>query len=279
MATEVPATGSHPSRMRPWSTAASGAFLIACCAAGYWITQRPLPDNDGALVVPESDLNFGEQWEDRRFQWKVRLKNPHSTPISIVSWSASCDCVRDMKLEATTIAPNAESAINLVLDLSAAFVKSPPDTLSQKFAASVNLHLQNQLAIPRVITISGNVKRALILSSRSIDFGDIIYGEPRPCRQIKASAQLALQTIFPRYKERFVQVDVARTHPSTDIFELSVQPRPDLSVGRFQCELELQPDQQRLDPCSTGASVNCGEYHRTGASNARRTPVGWLQGW
>src|SRR5262245_11214444 len=66
------------------------AVLVAACLWAYWLgSWRPTPVEERLYIDPKY-LDFGEVWENPKFEWVLPIENPGDEDVQIVGFASSC---------------------------------------------------------------------------------------------------------------------------------------------------------------------------------------------
>lgn len=224
------------SRSLAWSRAIILLLLVLICAVAYWMRfAATKADANAGLSVPEDALDFGEVWEDERFQWTLPIKNPTQREVEIVSFQSTPLCT---SIEpASLVIPAGDTAeVKLTLDLSR-FCTFQEGQRVREFVARVAPVIKYDVPGQRGWEIRGRVRASLLVDPIFIDFGDnVVHGQPAVSRVVKIGAPAPLAKIVPRFDSARVSATLNMLDTGCS-YQLEVTPNPSLSQGEFEADI------------------------------------------
>jgi hypothetical protein len=231
------AAGSVPSRRRGFSPRHIGVaalLVIVIAAAGsFWLaSHNPLPA--AVLRVPDSDLNFGEVYEQRSFLWALPMQNPTHVPIHISSFKVSCNCT-SVTPSAITISPGETAKVSLVIDLSRDNGHTP-DSPVRPFEVSV-VPIVEEGPVQHGWKLRGSVRQILQCSPPLVDLGQQVFRRSLPqTRWIYVTPTVPISRFEVESDVPFCTAEVA---PNGGRFPVSVTVTPDCPSGPLDLSLRL----------------------------------------
>ncbi|MCI0739998.1 MAG: DUF1573 domain-containing protein [Gemmataceae bacterium] len=240
------ATQSQGSRVPTSSKVAAVMFLLASCAAAYWISQpgQDALSSNNALVVESKELDFGEVWEDSAFSWKFMVHNPTPKEINIVRFHPSCNCLA-ISPNSARIAPKATTQITVKLDLSAAVAKFDCGKLAQSPGESIDVSERitpETDGIGPIHTswkVTGKVRRSLGFESRFVNFGLVKENQAlHTC--IKVTSGTTIDGLEAECKHPGWSTSVARGDASSE-YIIRVFSQEYLAPGPFEFSTTIRP--------------------------------------
>lgn len=220
------------------------ALLVCCCLVAFWRGMKasrsalPSPEVQSGLVADPLRLNFGEVWENARFEWDVPLTNIADHDIEITKFSSSCDCSA-IKPESLLLRMGEKVDVKLTLDLRAKHFQDIGIPV-RDFEIGLQPEIRGGSGHPGW-TLRGRVRTDLSFSERSIDFGDeLVVGQPFPSRTITIKGLVPLAYLEAGCDDSLVITRITRPDNSRPEFQLDVKLTPSMPVGKFARRVRIQ---------------------------------------
>jgi hypothetical protein len=236
-----------------------GACLALSCYVAYQLGSRREPSRpDGeepkesiieGLEINGSNLDFGEAWEQRKFSWKLPIRNKTGRDINVLDFAFSCGCI-DIEPKSLTIPAKQEREIELRIDLTQQRGFPNLQDHERPFAVGIT-PIQDRRAWPRGSWgVYGIVKSRVTLDKLAINFGDSpVSGEPPVTQTAVALVHIPAEMLAARYDSNVISVAVRKRESPLNDFDVEVGPKPTLQPGPFNAELNLDvvtPTGERL---------------------------------
>src|SRR5687768_11802388 len=115
-------------------------IVVAAVGLGRWVRTSPggpaAPPRDPLLSAATDRLDFGETWEDQRFEWVVPVTNRSPGVVRVEKVRTSCGCVV-AEPRSFTVPAGATHPLRLTLDLTPKPNERP--TRARGFSVEVGL--------------------------------------------------------------------------------------------------------------------------------------------
>jgi hypothetical protein len=241
---------SPPTGATRWRDRYRAVLIFAVAGAvAWWIGSSlgPRPAANNGLVVDETDLDFGEAWEDRAFPWKFTVRNPTARDITVKKIWTSCSCAA-AKPDSVTIPAGGTAVIHLTLDLRHAFSdRTVPGAgeaslLAKKgFRAEIIPDIEN-MPSHKPWEVHGLVSKVVATSPSRLDFGDtFVRGQPFSRQKIKVQGNDAVANIEAKCSAQYCRLGVQRSPDGGNEWGIEVSLAPELPVGPFSFQLTILP--------------------------------------
>ena len=216
--------------------------LAVTFGLSFWMganSLRMTAANEG-LVVAENDLDFGEVWEDGEYPWHFIVENPTPKDITIVAFSASCNCL-SIEPHSLQIPAGQKAEVHVKMNLRSGAVDMEDET-SKKVTISLMPHFGNGYAKQVAWNLHGRVRRLLKITPRLMDFGtDLVHGNSYPTKIATATTTLPVQTLHAKCIPDMGRVEVNKSKACTDTFEIKITPHKSLPAGPFTFRVAIEP--------------------------------------
>jgi hypothetical protein len=220
-----------------------GVVLALAASVGIWRDRVWPASTSGVaeLYVAVEDLDFGEVWSQRHFEWTLPISNMSHQEIAIAGFRSSCGCTDISPREGLTVPPFERRNVVVQMDLSAAN-GLPNHGLIRNVSVDVIPVSAKRGERSPVWTISGRVKVALeVLPDHiTLDGADqLIEGMSPPTQKLVVNELLPLGSIRaecdPDIGTAAIESEENGRH------SLHFAPRSDGPVGEFSGLISLYP--------------------------------------
>jgi hypothetical protein len=226
-----------------WSAAA--AILAISFGLAYWAGQYARKARQPAdqavvegLMIPAANLDFGEVWEEKGFDWRLPIRNLTSNTVEIRKFSTSCGCtaIEPPKL---SIQPGETATVQLTIDLThrsyaeAGLARRP-------FAISVHPITPSARRGSAGWQIHGTVRSRVTVDEKSVHFGEEpIHGQQAVTRKLRATVHVPCQDLEVTLNPSVATATVKRHEDDPSRFEITIAVNPDLPPGHFQTDAKI----------------------------------------
>ncbi len=224
-------------RTRGWAVV---LLLVACVA--YWCgNAQPSSLPNAGLVVDDKYLNFGEAWQDSKFDWKLPIRNSAGETVVIEDFSTSCGCVRSIKPRSFMLEPGESQVVELTLDLTkgVSFAKGSWESATE---AAIFPHIKGEPALQSGWTLTGRVRKSLHISPNTVSFADeLIRTTPNKgflTKKVRITTFESVDGLHASCEDNKAITNVLRQGPKE--FEVSITPQSNLSQGHFTFRVFLK---------------------------------------
>jgi hypothetical protein len=230
------------------------ATLLVVAAASYVFGLRA---TGKALSIENASLDFGEVWENAKFDWTLPIRNTTADPIEVLSFSTSCSCL-DVRPQSFVVQPGQAQRLTLTLDLTRVFRPDGPDQLTSEisFVPTIMGHpLQNE-----GWRLKGKVRKLLRPFPMSIRLPDQLTKGVDCMAEAKATvfASVPLDDLLAESTSKDISVTVHKRSP--EHFEIVTRASPRLPIGPFQHKIILKPVADKKELPEKAITIT-GEMH------------------
>jgi hypothetical protein len=199
------------------------------------------PNLDTDLLVSPDRLDFGEAWEDSRFDWQIPIENSLNHEIVVVDFEQTCNCIT-IEPRSLVIPAREIRELKLTLDLTAKRSKSP-EREWRDFEVSISPRL---LGDPESLrraawTIRGRVHTAVFFREPVLDLG--VRSEMlQPLHPVTASVSsfVPIKALEATCDAGPVEVHVKHLQELPQRFEVVLAPSV-LPVGAIDSRISVVP--------------------------------------
>ncbi len=191
------------------------------------------------LTVDPRDLDFGEVWETDQFKWAVTVHNATDKPTIASAYSTSCSCIP--ATSSKTIPPNSSEPLDFQIDLRQQCASAEPQ-VRRETKIQVTLNSNNESPLNNKltpITLRGRVKSAIIVPTRSVDFGRFQATADSKLRVLPIRALTGLHDLTATIDEPSAQIELKPTGAGT--WDLLIHPFTTTFVGKHTATVSLVP--------------------------------------
>lgn len=263
----MPASRKQLLRLLSWILLLMAGVVAAVVSANAarvrWMSgpsAEQQPSGNSGLVVAPSDLDFGETWENPRFNYVLPIENRQGHDVEIREFASSCTCL-EIAPRSLVIPAGQSREVCLTLDLT---TKEPAFLHSEwrDFQASIwpRMHDDRQARLEEW-KIRGRVRSAICFDKPLVDFGrHSEASQPLPPQKVVVTTFVPLQHLIARSNADALRVQVERHPDAPGQFELVLSPSK-LPAEPFRFEVAIVPQLSdgRLLPgkslCVTGRVV------------------------
>jgi hypothetical protein len=238
------------------------AYVLGSSLAQYHLRLQvdTIPSNAvprepriAGLTVAAADLDFGEVWEAEEFAWPLPIRNETSKDIKIVDFFKSCTCF-EVNPRSLTVPAHQTKTVQLTLDLTN---RSEAETglQSRLFLNEITPQLEKgKFPHEPGWQLHGLVRSRITLDNLAVHFGEApVHGQASVPYRVLAKVHVATEKLEITVHPDLALVQVRRRDDDPSQFEISVAPRSDLPVGRFEGRVKidlLTPSGDRLSGIS-----------------------------
>ncbi len=250
---------ARPRSFRAWLGRGIALSLLAvACIAAWWLGSRqPTPIEEGLYVDPKY-LDFGEVWENPKFEWVLPIENKGASELAIAGFSSSCTCLA-IQPAALTIPPLSTAEVRLTLDLSyrpqvASAPTKPPEGSGFRAPAPgqarpaeqslrefrLRIAAATRRATSTAWDIRGRVRSAILVTPRHLTF-DLLEGVRFASQSVDVTAVIPLEDVVARVEPRLADVRVERNRWDKSHFVVEISPQASLPPGPFTFHVYIAP--------------------------------------
>lgn len=216
-------------------------FLITRWITSSSTVSSSRPTASDSPLFEVKNLDFGEVWENRSFEWRIQIRNLTDQQIVIDRFDTSCNCSR-IEPRSLELPPGAEREIQLVMDLVAPS-QSNSLTSIRAFSLEIRPRIANDFPIQSHFTwaLTGRVRGAIRLSTPELDFGR--HSELAQPNQ-KQSVSVTLQAPLARITAKCESTDFEVSPPiasDSSLITFTVNPRSSLAPGVYEGRILFTP--------------------------------------
>jgi hypothetical protein len=237
----------NPSGLVRYRLVTISVALVLSGLGGTWFgqalrqgNQSDQSDQQDVLFVSPERLDFGEAWEQKRFQWKFPIENRSQEPVHIRNFGKSCSCA-EINPNSAVIPAGETQEVVLTLDLSRQRTNKASET-GYSFAAEIEPIVEGRS--PRQIkgwNVRGWVKHSLRLERQNIDFGQRSEcAGAFPTQSVWVTALTPLREIEVRCHSAFLSAKIVNRATASQ-FELQIGQNGQVPIGQFESEIVLIP--------------------------------------
>jgi hypothetical protein len=236
-----------------WPARTAGLlFLVAVCAGAYWLGvdhRRSGITPDGLYIDPKY-LDFGEVWEQERFEWTLPIENRAKVDAEISHFLASYQCL-DLR-PARLVVPAGESR-NLMLKLDLTWnmevgAKGGPrpegsgilrreesgDGLRSRFELNLAPVASDKRSVYSNWRVSGRVRKAISIAPRALHFRHPqMRGQAFEPLFLRVRAHADFKNVLTEYDRNELTVNhMPDSVPNEWLFRVAPNPRRKVFVYR-----------------------------------------------
>lgn len=227
------------------------AFVGGLVALSPWASPR-LP-----LEVSAEQLDLGQVWARKDFEWTIAVRNTTSSPIEVVDVLPSCSCTA-AEPTSFVVPPSGHAEVRLTIDLTSDSAQSGD---VEHFAEQFAVVLRDMLPRQQSWTLRGRVRPALVLSPPELRLGDFFAGAEDVASEVAIHPAGPVERIVASCDPDLADVTVRKTD-AAPAFVLRVCPSSELT-GDFSFAVALKA----LDP--QGREIASTDYRVIGSALAR----------
>jgi hypothetical protein len=211
-------------------------MLFAVAGAGFLAGTVP-PHSERALGISLDGLDFGEVWEQQRFQHTFSIKNASPRSVRIASIQTGCGCM-SIDPKSLQLSPGEKRAIHLTLDLS---LTDASPRRSQAFSTLVSALVESPTGIvPIHWQLVGSVRPHPIRAIPArVDFGNrIARGWPTIPEVVAIAGDQRIKDVRVQSTSPLATVRNWR-NPLDGVYRLEIQPALDAPAGMHSFDVEI----------------------------------------
>lgn len=226
-----------------WIKATAVLVLSAglACVGGLYARKWRQPTDQVAvegLMIPASNLDFGEVWEEKDFGWQLPIRNVTGDTIEIRKFTTSCGCtaINPPKL---FIQPGETTTVQLTIDLTH---RSSAETgiALRPLTISVNPITPRSRSGGLGWQLHGTVRSRVTLDPKTVHFGDQpARGQPAVTRQVLATVHVPCQDLKVTVNPHIATATVERRQSDPAQFEITIAVNPELPPGNFHTDAKI----------------------------------------
>jgi hypothetical protein len=198
------------------------------------------PQQDQLLVRP-GNLDFGQAWEDSRFQWILPIENTGAGEIEIEDLVPSCTCL-SIEPRTLTIPALGKRNVALTLDLTARRSKAP-ETEWRDFEASILARIKKDTKnVPDIEwVVRGRVHTPIRVEPVVVDLGrQSAASQPLTPAKVVVNSYVPLNGLVAKSDAPLIQIETKASSSEGLAFELTVLPGA-LPIGPLEYRIVLTP--------------------------------------
>ena len=216
--------------------------LMGCSAGGGAFPARPFVDANAppaGLAIARKHLDFGETWENPRFEWTLPIENRREQDVRIRDFTFSCTCL-STEPRSLVIPAGETRDVKLTLDLVDREVKGRPQE-GRDFKVTIWPRLDGESSRSGSWTIAGRVRTAIYFDKPVLDLGrHSELAQPLPLQKVKVMSLIPLKGIMSKTDSQVLEVSTSAVPADPCRFELVVSPKK-LPVGQVGLEVVIVP--------------------------------------
>ncbi|MBI1900438.1 MAG: hypothetical protein HYS13_04890, partial [Planctomycetia bacterium] len=229
-----------------WRSAALAVVGIGAVVALVSLNMGA-PAGDKRLWIPPERLDFGEVWQEKRFEWILPIENRANREITIAELISNCGCaVIELEPRPLTIPAGGKANLRAILDL------TPPDGpkvgASRRIEFEFGVKLRNEG--PQTFSLRGVVRTPVALDPMKVDFGEtLVVGTEHSSRRVVVHELWPLGSVACEADSNCGIAELSASEGGKRI--LTFQPRPDLGAGEHPSVVRLicrTPEGDALPP-------------------------------
>ncbi len=248
-----------------WVGRASALLLLAAaCVGAYWLGSRQPTAIEERLYVDPKYLDFGEVWENPKFEWVLPIENRSNEDVEIAGFSSTCTCLA-IEPRRLTIRPGRTAHVRLTVDLTYRPAKASrrprkPDEGSgfrtfesadpvRQFQLPVYLHDHEGHAFA-AWELKTRVRCAISVDSRSLSLGhNLVRSRGFPSLYVDVACWHPVEHLRTQCDPPIADSTVHHSTPDKKHFVVKITPHHTLKPGPLDFQVTLYPvnrDQSEL---------------------------------
>ncbi len=187
------------------------------------------------LVVDR--LDFGEVWEDDKFQWTIPITNQGDQPVSVKDFVNTCIC-SSIEPRKFVILPNETGEVRVTLDL-----RPGRDIRFDLTPFNFDLDVTPILEPGRASwKMQGKVRPAVRFERPLLDLGSRSeWAAPWPAQWVAVLVPPEVERLIASSGNPYFEVQVQRSNGKKRRFTLLVEPRKELPCADYSFEVLVTP--------------------------------------
>ncbi len=249
-------SAAKAARSCSWPTWLGRAFalllLAAACIGAYWLGGwQPTPAEELLYVDPKY-LDFGEVWENPKFEWVLPIENRTSEGVSIVGFVSSCESLR-VEPSSLVVPGMGQATVKLTFDAGGLAAQSgcgashagepgsrrPSDTRVRDVRIQLAPRVRSGCFQHAPWTLRGRVRQAFVLSTYRLAFFNetLVRGQPFAQAQVGVIAETSLTKVTAQCDRGLASVEVTGMG---DRYLLTITPSESLRAGPFRGDVTVE---------------------------------------
>lgn len=221
------------------------SILMAATALGVRFARLQISqDAKSVLHIDQRHLDFGEVWEQSRFDWKLPVSNCSEKRIRISRIAADCRCTHVVP-EALELQPGETQNLRVTLDLTRKAPSTKGNISVRPFETTLRLFVADRIPKAQICTLRGRVRENPIsVVPPRLDFGNelVVGGAAKSYSAILKlrNADAASDVRASVHPKSMGSALIVPVEDQSSQYQLHIQPAQSLKPGSFSFRVRVR---------------------------------------